>query len=97
IDGNPAHEAWAREHAKHLFEDGRLSIETSNVGVDNINRLIADHARGVELDLLSIDVDGNEYWLFEAITARPRVCIIEYNAAWHPPISVAQSYDPDLV
>src|SRR6185437_13587629 len=88
IDGNPAHEAWARENAGHLFATDQFSMQTCHVDVTNINTLIAAESRDMELDLLSIDVDGNEYWLFEAVTARPRVCVIEYNATWHPPISV---------
>jgi hypothetical protein len=97
IDGNQAHEAWAREYAGHLFADDELAMATCHVDVTNINTLIADNARGMELDLLSIDVDGNDYWLFEAVTARPRVCVLEYNATWHPPISVTQPYDPSRV
>ena len=33
-----------------------------------------------DIGLLSIDIDGNEYWLWEAIvTLRPRIVIVEYN------------------
>ncbi len=97
IDGNPAHEAWARANAGHLFADDALAMQTCRVTTDNINTLIETHARGTALDLLSIDVDGNEYWLFEAVRSRPRVCVIEYNATWHPPISVTQAHDPARV
>jgi hypothetical protein len=33
-----------------------------------------------DIDLLSMEIDGNDYWIWEAITARPRVVIIEYNS-----------------
>jgi hypothetical protein len=38
-----------------------------------------------EFDLLSIDIDGNDYWVWEALDAyRPRLAIIEYNASISP-------------
>jgi hypothetical protein len=38
-----------------------------------------------DLDVLSIDLDGNDYWVWAAIEQwRPRVVVIEYNAS-HPP------------
>ena len=34
-----------------------------------------------DLGLLSIDVDGNDYWIWEAIdSVRPRIVIVEYNS-----------------
>ena len=46
-----------------------------------------------ELDLLSIDVDGNDYWLWEAVTSfRPRVVVIEYNSAYGSSDSVVNDY-----
>jgi len=42
--------------------------------VENINDLVPD-----ELDFLSIDVDGNDYYLWEALASRPRLICIEYN------------------
>jgi hypothetical protein len=47
-----------------------------------------------EIDLLSIDVDGNDIWLLEAIDlVRPRVIVVEYNATFPPPMSIATAYD----
>jgi hypothetical protein len=50
------------------------------------------------VDLLSIDIDGNDYWIWEAIGAvRPRVVIIEYNAAYPPPVAFVAEYKADRV
>ena len=48
-----------------------------------------------ELDLLSIDIDGNDYFVWEAITAiEPRVVVIEYNSKFPPPMRWTIRYDP---
>lgn len=45
---------------------------------DNINQLIEENGFGGEVDLLSLDIDGNDYHIMEAITAvKPRVIICE--------------------
>jgi hypothetical protein len=47
---------------------------------ENINDLIleAGFAKGIGVDLLSIDIDGNDYWIWDALTVvEPRVVIIE--------------------
>jgi hypothetical protein len=45
---------------------------------ENINTLLADAGMKGEIDLLSIDIDGNDYWIWDAIeVVIPRVVIIE--------------------
>lgn len=48
-----------------------------------------------EPDLLSIDIDGNDYWVWEALGAyRPAVTIVEFNLAYPPPAKWVMAYDP---
>src|SRR4029079_7267506 len=52
-------------------------------------------ARG-PVDLLSIDVDGNDYHLFEALSVlEPRVVVIEYNGYAPPPVLWVMEYGAD--
>ena len=52
----------------------------------NIEELLAAHDVPRSFDLLSIDIDGNDYWVWAAVRRwRPRVVVIEYNAAYPPP------------
>ena len=68
------------------------------VTVENADALISELADGEELDLLSIDVDTIDYWLWQAIrTVRPRLVVIEYNAAWPPHIRKTVAHDPAMV
>jgi len=48
--------------------------------------------------MLSIDIDGNDYWVWEAITCiDPRVVVIEYNAKFPPPLEWIMPYNPDHI
>jgi hypothetical protein len=56
------------------------------VSSSNIEQLLRDNHAPKELDLLSIDIDGNDYWVRQAITNwHPRVVVMEYNAFHLPP------------
>jgi hypothetical protein len=47
------------------------------------------------VDLLSIDVDGNDYWIWRAIkSVTARVVVMEYNATYPPPVDFVRAYDP---
>jgi hypothetical protein len=61
---------------------------------ENIDELIGQGVGAGEIDLLSIDVDGNDYWLWKAISSiSPRVVIAEYNASFGPDRAVTVPYD----
>lgn len=47
---------------------------------DNINRLLSENGFNGDIGLLSIDVDGNDYWVWKAIdTINPAIVVVEYN------------------
>ncbi len=65
---------------------------------ENIAQLFAENGVPHDLDLLSIDVDGNDYYLWEALADyRPRVVVIEFNPAFAPPKHWVMHYDPEHV
>ncbi len=57
---------------------------------ENINSLLTESGFDADLGLMSIDIDGNDYWVWDAITVvRPRIVIIEYNSVFGlQPISI---------
>lgn len=64
---------------------------------DNINDLLREHRMDGELDLLAIDIDGADYWVWEALEASsPRVVIIEFNSLFGPERAVVVPYDPEF-
>jgi hypothetical protein len=61
---------------------------------DNINRLIKDSGIVGDIGLLSIDVDGNDYWIWKAIDViSPRIVICEYNSLFGYREAVTIPYD----
>jgi hypothetical protein len=76
--------------------DGRLELKQASVTAENINALIAGArvAAAGELDLLSIDIDGNDYHVMKAVQLRPRVLVIEYNGKYPPPMDLVPDYQP---
>lgn len=61
---------------------------------ENINKVLKEHEVPRKLDMLSIDVDGIDYYLWEAMKVDPRLVVIEYNASFGPKASCIIEYDP---
>jgi hypothetical protein len=74
-----------------------VHFQQAMVSADNINELIgATPFAGQEVDLLSIDIDGNDYYVFESLASlSARVVIIEYNAKYPPPLKWRIPYSTD--
>lgn len=77
---------------------GELKIVNDYVTVDNIQAYLEEYLQGLELDLLSIDVDGNDYHIWKAISSvKPRVVVIEYQGKFPPEIDWVMAYNKDHV
>jgi hypothetical protein len=75
-----------------------LKAEHSFITRDNINQLIAQNGIKGEIGLLSVDIDGNDYWVWEAIdVVQPLITIVEYNARFGPDAAVTVPYQADFV
>jgi hypothetical protein len=70
---------------RHL-EAPAVRCVRAEVSSQNIEALLADSGVPQVFDLLSIDVDGNDYWIWAAVQRwHPRVVVIEYNGSYPPP------------
>jgi len=73
--------------------NGSLQAINAFIDKDNINTLIGNEISG-SIDMLSIDIDGNDYWVWESINSvQPRVVIIEYNAKFPPEYEWIMKYN----
>ena len=64
---------------------------------DNLESLITDNGVPREIDFLSLDVDGNDYWFWQVLNCvSPRLVCIEYNAGLGPDLSVSVPYADDF-
>ena len=76
-----------------VLKTGQLACKRAFITRENINQLISEQGFSGEIDLLSIDVDGNDYYIWEAVTAvSPRVVIIEYNGKLPPDCDWKMAY-----
>ena len=64
---------------------------------DNINGLISQFTDIEDIGLLSVDIDGNDYWVWEAIDKiKPRIVTCEYNSAFGPTKKVSIPYSDNF-
>jgi hypothetical protein len=88
-----------RKELMALIDERKLTVLAQFVARDNI----VAHLEGCGLphdpDLVSIDIDGNDYWVWEALLSRytPRVVVIEYNALLGPFAPWVMQYNPARV
>jgi hypothetical protein len=74
-----------------------LRAEQAFVTRENINELLAQQGIAGEIGLLSVDIDGNDYWVWEAISGvTPAIVVIEYNARFGAERAVSVPYDADF-
>lgn len=98
FDGDEANVQSGIEFYK-LCEDTKFwppTFRQAWITRDNINDLVSSCNLSGEIDLLSLDIDGNDYWIFEALdVVQPRVIIAEYQQVWGPDVAVTQRYEED--
>ena len=60
---------------------------------DNINQILIGNGVEGEIGLLSIDIDGNDYWIWDAINViQPIIVVIEYNYRFGQDLAVTIPY-----
>jgi hypothetical protein len=86
------------EDLRRTYADGRHILLNAYVGFakdDSLDALLADTEVPRDLDLVSIDIDGNDYHVWEATHAfQPKLVIIEYNNTASNIVHFVQPKDP---
>ena len=98
------------EGCKESYEDGKKFFQEKNiknnqcqllnkfVTAENVNSLIQKTKIIGEIDFFSLDIDGNDYWVWKSISIiKPRLVVLEYNSSFgkHNPLTI--SYNPRFV
>ena len=79
---------------RRRFTGHDVIAEKHRVSRENIDIVLSQHGFAGDLDLLSIDVDGMDYWIWDALTASSaRVVAVEYNWLFGPERAVTIPYD----
>ena len=96
IDGGDEYIQYIRNDP--IYWQYNLKSECAFITTDNINSLISKNGIRGEIGLLSVDIDGNDYWVWEAIdVVQPVLTVVEYNARFGPDASVSIPYSPEFV
>lgn len=98
IDGGAENIAAIHHSCSKAIAKGQLVAMESFITAENIESLFARANVPQEFDLLSIDIDRNDYYIWKAINDyRPRVVIIEYNSIFRPGDHFVVDYDANAM
>jgi hypothetical protein len=96
IDGSEKNVAAIRK--TRYFWRYQLTARAAFISRENINELLAESGFPRDLGLLSVDIDGMDYWVFEAIKEyHARILIVEYNAVFGRDRAITVPYDPKFL
>ena len=75
-----------------------LTAVESFITAENINSIITNNGINGEIGILSVDIDGNDYWVTKAIDCiQPILLINEYNSVFGSDRAISVPYDPSFV
>jgi hypothetical protein len=95
LEGSPEYAASIRKTFSVPLADGRLKIRECFITAENIEEVLLAEGAPPEPTLLCVDIDGNDYWVWQAITKlRPQVVVVEYNGDFGPSVDWVMKYDP---
>ena len=81
IDGTEHNIAGIR--CQDFYWRHELTADCNFINRENINALLKQHGFNGQIGLLSIDIDGNDYWVWQAIdVVKPAVVVCEFNAVF---------------
>lgn len=96
MDGNKENIDYIKRDT--IYWACNLKAEHAFITRENINELISKNGIKGDLGMLSVDIDGNDYWIWEAITCiNPRIVICEYNSLFGPVAKVTTPYLPEFI
>lgn len=113
LENNSANLAIVRKFSGIMVEGDPASSWRSkilgefNMGVDHLNTFVTlkslpdiiRRMRYPDPDFLSIDIDGNDYWILNAFLncqVRPKIICVEYNSTYGPEKSVTIPYQENF-
>lgn len=95
IDGSKEHMDSVRRSSLYWRND--LTAVDAWIHRDNINQLIGDAGFHGDIGILSVDIDGNDYWIWEKIDiVNPVIVVAEWNSVFGLKHSVSIPYSQDF-
>jgi hypothetical protein len=95
IDGDPKNVQHIKDNRHYWRYD--LRVDAAFLTAENVDEVIKRNGISGDIGLLSIDVDGNDYWLWKSVDAvSPRIVVCEYNSHFGARRKVTVPYDPNF-
>lgn len=96
IDGGSEEIAYVKNDP--IYWQYNLKAVNSFITKDNINQILSDNGIQGEIGLLSVDIDGNDYWVWQAIDCiNPAIVVSEYNFRFGANKAVTVPYDAGFI
>jgi hypothetical protein len=95
IDGD---EACTNEiKLSSLYRRSALRVVSAVITKENINQIIVEAGIQGDIGLLSIDIDGNDYWVWQTLDViSPRIVICEFNRRFGCSYAITTKYRSDF-
>jgi hypothetical protein len=91
IEGNEKHYRALEENARGLGFVCTVNAMVAATGELKLDRILRREEAPLDVDLLSLDVDGDEYYILESLKdVKPRLLIVEYNPTVPPHVDIVQ-------
>ena len=95
IDGNKKNIDFIR--SDHIYWQHTLEAVHSFITRENINATISKHIQKEDIGILSVDIDGNDYWIWKEINCiKPAIVIAEFNNLFGKDLAVTVPYKEDF-
>jgi hypothetical protein len=95
IEGDHNNAEMIQSKFASLLLKHRLSFAEAFVTVENVGELFTSLDVPESFDCMSIDIDGNDFWVWKAVEHfAPRVVICEYNARYGNSLPWVMKYNP---
>ncbi|MCU0343784.1 MAG: hypothetical protein MUF28_08185 [Ignavibacterium sp.] len=94
IGGSELSKQFISDKFKFLLDKRKLTFSHRWITRENIEEILKETSVPKEFDFLSIDLDGNDYWIWDAIkNYSPRAVCIEYNATFPASLAWVMTYN----
>lgn len=96
MEGSSKSAAVIRRELNRLIGSKKLTLIESFITRENVSSLLEQAGVPADIDLLSIDIDRNTFYIWEALADyKPRVVVVEYNAIMPPELDWKVQYRAD--
>lgn len=96
MDGSKSNIEYIRNSDYYWKYD--LTAKEAFIDRENVNALIKSSGFDKEVGILHIDLDGNDYWIWEELdVVSPTLLILEYNSVFGSERAITVPYDKDFV